>query len=129
MSRLGATKMGPRFGQYVWGRSAARNFALSLIHRCRETSATRSTLSFLLFNSSFLRHYRCTGRRILVRLRSFIVLFFFSALDLAGLLILTVGVSPTRWLVSWCDVCSESALLGQGLTGNKAQSGLEECCS
>ena len=42
--------------------------------------------------------------------------FFFSALDLAGLLILTVGVSPTRVLVSWCDVCPQSALLGQGRT-------------
>ena len=60
---------------------------------------------------------------------SFVFLFFFSALDLAGLLILTIGVSPTRVLVSWCDVCPQSAVFGQGLTGNKAQSGLEECCS
>ena len=48
---------------------------------------------------------------------------------LAGLLILTVGVSPTRVFVSWCDVCPHSAVFRQGLTGNKAQSGLEECCS
>ena len=68
------------------------------------------------FDSSFLRHYRCTGRRILVRLRSFIVLFFFSALDLAGLLVVTVGVSPTCLLVSWCDVCPHSAVVGQGRT-------------
>ena len=115
--------MGPRGGQYLWERSAPRNIPLSLFPRCRETSATRSTLSFLLFNFSFLRHYRCTGRRILVRLRSFIVLFFFSALDLAGLLILTVGVSPTRAFVSWCDVCPHSAVFGQGLMGNKAESG------
>ena len=55
--------------------------------------------------------------------RTFILLFFFSAPDLAGLLILTVGVSPTRVFVSWCDVCPHSAVVGQGLMGNKAQSG------
>ena len=55
--------------------------------------------------------------------------FFFSALDLGGLLTLTIGVSPTSVLVRWCDVCPHSAVFRQGLTGNKAQSGLEECCS
>ena len=101
----------------MWERSAALNFALSLSFTvvARRPQHVRRC-PFLLFNFSFLRHYRCTGRRILVRLRSFIVLFFFSALGLAGLLILTVGVSPTRLLVSWCDVCPQSALLGQGRT-------------
>ena len=98
-------------------------------------AAIHSILFFSPFNSFFLRHHRCLGRRItfLARLRSillllllfffffffsffFSVLFFFSALGLAGLLILTIGVSPTRVLVSWCDVCPQSALLGQGRT-------------
>ena len=100
----------------------------------RETPAIHSILFFSPFNSFFLRHHRCLGRRItlLARLRSILLLlfffffsfvfFFFSALDLGGLQTLTIGVSPTRVLVSWCDVCSESALFGQGLMGNKAQS-------
>ena len=56
MKQLGTMKMGPRGGQHVvWKRLAARNIPLSLFPRCRETSATRSTLSlspFQLFLSS-----------------------------------------------------------------------------
>ena len=44
-----------------------------------------------------------------------LLLLFFSALDLAGLLVVTVGVSPTRLLVSRC-ACLHSAVVGQGRT-------------